>query len=116
MSLQTITNETAAREDFHPFIAKEIWPETDLPRLADIAKACEGSFEIYRLRNDREDYVRTLREWLDRLHEHRDEAIQVAGKDVVQRFEHWFKLSLIGFHRGTMGLLRITLRRINDPA
>lgn len=116
MSLQTITNETASREDFHPFIAKEIWPETDLPRLADIALACEHNFEIHRLRNDREDYVRTLRVWLNRLQECRDEAIQVAGEDIVRRFEHWFKLSIIGFHRGTMGLMRITLRRIDDPA
>jgi cyclopropane-fatty-acyl-phospholipid synthase len=116
MSLQTITNETASREDFNPFIAKEIWPETDLPRLADITLACEGKFEIHRLRNDREDYVRTLRVWLDRLQGCRNEAIQVAGEDVVRRFEHWFKLSIIGFHMGTMGLMRITLRRINDPA
>jgi cyclopropane-fatty-acyl-phospholipid synthase len=116
MSLQTITNETAAREDFHPFIAKEIWPETDLPRLADIATACEGNFEIHRIRNDREDYVRTLRAWLDRLQECREEAVRVAGEDTVQRFERWFKLSIIGFHRGTMGLLRLTLRRINNPA
>lgn len=116
MSLQTITNETASREDFHPFIAKEIWPETDLPRLADIALGCEGSFEIHRLRNDREDYVRTLRAWLDRLQECKKEAIQAAGEDIVQRFERWFKLSIIGFHKGTMGLVRITLRRINDPA
>lgn len=116
MSLQTITNETASRQDFHPFIAKEIWPETDLPRLADIAIACEQNFEIYRLRNDREDYVRTLHAWLDRLQECRSDAIRIVGEETVRRFERWFKLSIIGFHTGSMGLMRITLRRINDAS
>jgi cyclopropane-fatty-acyl-phospholipid synthase len=116
MSLQTITNETASRKDFHPFIAKDIWPETDLPCLSDIAVACRGKFEIHCLRNDREDYVRTLRSWINSIEENREAAVRLVGEDIVQRYERWFKLSIIGFYRGTMGLLRITFRRIDAPS
>ncbi|MER8766886.1 MULTISPECIES: class I SAM-dependent methyltransferase [unclassified Mesorhizobium] len=112
MSLQTIAYENSDRHDLHPFIAKEIWPETDLPRLADIVVAAERKFEIIRLRNDRADYVRTCNAWIHRLNERQDEIIGLVGADVFHRYVHWFKLSMIGFHTGTMSLLRITFQRV----
>jgi cyclopropane-fatty-acyl-phospholipid synthase len=73
-SLQTIAYENSTRGDLHPFIARHVWPETDLPRLADIARACERQFEVVRLRNDRADYVKTCREWIRRIAEKRSRS------------------------------------------
>ena len=69
LSLQTIAYGDVPRD--RPlrdrFIVDEIFPESELPRLADIARAAEMELEIERVRNDRGDYVKTLRAWFERL-------------------------------------------------
>lgn len=115
MSLQTIAYGNVRKEDMSEFIATEIFPESDLPSLADIAKASEGIFEIVELRNDRKDYERTNRLWLSRLKANRAEAVNLVGEEVVARYVKYLSLFLIGFHAGTMNLLRITMHRIDNP-
>jgi hypothetical protein len=41
------------------FVAENIFPESDLLRLGEIADASEGIFEIVSVRNDRADHKRT---------------------------------------------------------
>ncbi|MBW4687493.1 MAG: cyclopropane-fatty-acyl-phospholipid synthase family protein [Komarekiella atlantica HA4396-MV6] len=115
ISLQSISYENSRREDFSQFYANEIFPESDLPRLADIATASERLFEVVALRNDREHYARTLRAWQKGLKANRTAAVNLVGEEVVSRYEKYLKFSIIGFHVGTMGLLRVTLRRIDNP-
>ena len=115
LSLQTISYENSRREDFSQFYADEIFPESDLPRLADIATASERLFEVVALRNDRHHYARTLRAWQKNLKENRAAAVALVGENVVSRYEKYLQFSTIGFHVGTMGLLRITLQRIDKP-
>lgn len=115
ISLQSISYENSRREDFSQFYATEIFPESDLPRLADIATASERLFEVVALRNDREHYARTLRAWQKGLKANRAAAVNLVGEEVVSRYEKYLKFSIIGFHVGTMGLLRVTLRRIDNP-
>lgn len=116
LSLQTIARGNMRREDVNAFIVAEIFPESDLPSLADIAKATERLFEIVAIRNDREDYRRTCKVWLTRLRANRDQAIRLVGEEVVRRYEKYLQLSLLGFHLGTAHLLRITLHRIDSPS
>ena len=95
------------------FIAKEIFPESDFPRLSEIAEACDGLFEIKLVRNDREDYARTYREWFTRLRERRDEAVQIVGEPVVSRYERYLRTFSYSFELGAFTLLRITMKRID---
>ena len=67
MSLQTIGLGTADRGIEGQFVAENIFPESNLPRLGEIADASEGIFEIVSVRNDRADYNRTNHEFRDRL-------------------------------------------------
>jgi cyclopropane-fatty-acyl-phospholipid synthase len=115
MSLQTIAYGNCGKKDMSRFLATEIFPESDLPSLADIAKASERTFEIVALRNDREDYERTCKAWLSRLKANRAAAVNLVGEEVVSRYEKYLSFSSIGFKLGTMNLLRITLRRIDNP-
>jgi|SRR5579863_711856 len=115
ISLQSIAYENSGREDLPEFISKTIFPESDLPRLAEIAKASERLFEIVLVRNERNQYEKTIREWRQRLIQHREEAVRLVGEETVARYDKYLQLSLIGFHIGTTGLLRITLRRVTDP-
>jgi cyclopropane-fatty-acyl-phospholipid synthase len=113
--LQAITYGNAGPEDFDSFIASEIFPESDLPRLAELAEGWERRFEVVTIRNTRKDYVRTLKVWLKRLKANRAEAVALVGEEVVVRFERYLRLSSFMFSQGTCDLLQIALRRIDAP-
>jgi cyclopropane-fatty-acyl-phospholipid synthase len=116
LSLQTITYGTSNRRSFSPFFSEHVFPESDLPHLAEIVQAVDGLFEITILRNDREDYARTLRAWLQRLHSNRRETECLVGRAKVSIYEKYMKLMWLGFHSGSMNLARIGLRRIDGES
>lgn len=115
VSLQTIAYGNCRKEDMSKFISDDIFPESDLPTIADIAKASERIFEIVTLQNDREHYERTLKVWLKRLKANRKEAVELVGEEVVARYEKYLSFCIIGFHTGTIDLLRISMRRNDNP-
>jgi cyclopropane-fatty-acyl-phospholipid synthase len=116
VSLQTIACGNMLREDFSNFFATEIFPESDLPKLAEIAAASDLLFEAVNMRNDRMMYGKTSREWLRRLKNNREKAVELVGEEVVKRYEKYFHLLIVGFESyESMTLYRITFRKINKP-
>lgn len=115
MSLQTIAYGDVARGHIPSdlFIAHEVFPESDLPRLADIVQAAETLFEVERVRNDRHDYARTLRCWFNALRANRSLACIQVGDDVVERYERYLRMFTYAFQLGSLALYRVTLRRID---
>lgn len=106
MSLQSIVYGAGA---FTPGAIATVFPESDLPRLAEIVRACEGLFEVVALRSDRADYARTVREWYLRLGERRDAAIDLAGRATVERYDRFLRASERGFEAGVFNLVRVHL-------
>lgn len=116
ISLQTIAYGNLKREDFAgSFIARDIFPESEFVRLAEVAEASERLFEIVRVRNDRDDYERTCTAWLEKLRRNRTEAVEVAGVELVERYERYLELCIRGWQLGATHLLRIAMRRIDSP-
>jgi cyclopropane-fatty-acyl-phospholipid synthase len=115
MSIQTIGVGAVDRGVAGQFVAENIFPESDLPRLGEVADAAEGIFEIVSVRNDRLDYKRTNQEFRERLRKNWDAAVCLVGEETVRRFDKYFRLSAAGFHLGTTNLYRITLRRLAHP-
>jgi cyclopropane-fatty-acyl-phospholipid synthase len=115
MSLQSIGLGAVDRGVDGQFVAEHIFPESDLPRLGEIADASEGIFEIVAIRNDRADYKRTNLEFRDRLRKNRDAAVSLVGEETVRVFDKYFRISAAGFSRGTTNLYRITFRRLAHP-
>jgi cyclopropane-fatty-acyl-phospholipid synthase len=115
MSLQSIGWGTTDRGIERQFVAENIFPESDLPRLGEIADAAEGIFEIVLVRNDRADYKRTNQEFRARLRRNWDAAVSLVGEETVRRFDKYFRVSAAGFRRGTTNLYRITFRRPANP-
>jgi len=117
LSLQTIAYGDVPRD--RPlrdrFIVDEIFPESELPRLADIALAAEMLFEIELVRNDRDDYVRTLRAWFSRLRERRAEVVAASSEEIVARYERYLRTFAYSMELGAFTLLRLTMRRIDLP-
>ncbi len=121
LALQTIAYNTAdpraakgAAE--HQFLLGEIFPESELPTLENLFRACDGLFELVLMRNDREDYARTCLVWCQRLMARRAEAVAVAGEAVVARYLRYLKMSAVLFHYARISLLRLTLRRLEPLA
>lgn len=110
LSLQTISYENSDRHQFSDFFANEIFPESDLPRVADIFQAATGLFEVVELRNDRHHYARTLRLWLQGLRRNKAQAIELVGEDKYRTYEKYLSLMVVAFHTGTMNLSRLSLR------
>lgn len=109
MSLQTIAY---GRGDFVRGAISEIFPESDLPRLPEITQALEGVFELVELRNDREDYARTCRAWVERLAACYDHAQKIAGAGIARHFRAYLSAAARGFDLGVFVLYRFALRRL----
>lgn len=114
LSLQTIAYGNMRRDQASAFMQQEIFPDADLPTLAEITAAAEGLFEIATLTDDRLDYAWTCERWARRLREHRAEAVELVGAQTVARYERYLKLSALGFRMGKLGLLRIVARPYPD--
>jgi cyclopropane-fatty-acyl-phospholipid synthase len=109
MSLQT---STYGEGQFTHGAISSIFPESDLPRLNEILQAIAGQFELVSLRNDRSDYSRTCRAWLDRLRSKRALAVELVGEQTVAHYESFLAASSRGLDAGVFNLLRMQLRRI----
>jgi cyclopropane-fatty-acyl-phospholipid synthase len=111
LSLQTIAypappSETVRRQS--AFIAQRIFPESDLPLIWEPAAAAEGIFELCALRNDREDYFRTLRHWERNLVAKHDAAVALVGEAEVADFRRYLRESAAAFKLGVVCLLRMS--------
>lgn len=109
LSLQTIAYANMSRAGASSFMQQEIFPDADLPTLAEVTAAAEGLFEVRSMHNARLDYAWTCEQWARRLRAHREEAIALVGSAVVARYERYLKLSALGFRMGKIGLLRLVL-------
>jgi len=90
----------------------EYFPESDLPRPYEIFKACDGLFEVTDFRNDREDYIRTLKAWHRNLRAQRDAAVAEVGEAKVEFYKRYLGASAMMFAARNTVLLRLKMTRI----
>lgn len=114
LSLQTIAYANMSRDDASRFMQEEIFPDADLPTLAEITAAAEGLFEVRSLHNARLDYAWTCEQWAARLRARREEAAALVGPEIVARYQRYLKLSAFGFRMGKICLLRLVLSPFTD--
>jgi cyclopropane-fatty-acyl-phospholipid synthase len=104
MSRQTVRDMT--------FVIDNIFPESELPWLAEILEASQGVFELSYARNDPEHYALTCRRWHDNLSRRRDRAELKVGSAVVDDYLRYLRSSASAFANGHLGLLRASLERV----
>jgi cyclopropane-fatty-acyl-phospholipid synthase len=112
LSLQTIAYLNMRREDASAFMNTEIFPNSDLPYLEEIAAAAAGILEILQVRNDRLDYAQTCNQWARRLKANRAAALEAADQATVAKFEKYLLEGSVGFFQGKLSLLRITEKKL----
>jgi cyclopropane-fatty-acyl-phospholipid synthase len=115
VSLQLIPYGNATPEEFDAFISQDIFPESNFPRLSEVVTAFEYLFEVHVIRNRRQDYVTTLKEWRHRLSQRRAAAVALVGDDTVKRYDRYFRISEFTLDKGNCDLLQLSLRKINHP-
>ena len=111
LSLQTIAYLNMRREDASTFMNTEIFPDSDLPYLEEIAAASAGTLEILAVRNDRLDYAHTCNHWARRLKANRAAALEASDEATVAKFEKYLLEGSVGFFQGKLSLLRITEKK-----
>lgn len=89
-----------------------VFPESDMPRLHELAAGFDGLFEPESIVNHRVHYPPTLRCWLENLTRHRDEAVEVAGEDLVGAYERYLRAGIKGHDSGVFLLLRYVLKKL----
>jgi cyclopropane-fatty-acyl-phospholipid synthase len=113
LSLQTVSYDNMATESINRFIADEIFPESDLPRLSEIIDAADGLFSIVTLRNDAPHYEETSRQWLRRLNSNRDLATELVREPRYKQYVQFLTLVTMAFHTRNVSLLRILWKRLD---
>jgi cyclopropane-fatty-acyl-phospholipid synthase len=111
MSLQTMGYGGIGR--FKVSALTSIFPESDLPRLAEIVEAIEGKFEVVRMRNDPDHYAQTGVIWLDSIRRHREELVSLVGEERTLDYERFLSSGIKGYNAGVFNLFRMTLRRVD---
>ncbi len=117
LSLQTIAYDGAAGAEgpLGGFVVNDIFPGGTLPRLSEIATACDPYFSVEFVRSSPDDYARTLRSWSARLLRARAEAERVVGAETVHRYRLYLRACEVTFLRRAATLYRIGLLRRDEP-
>jgi len=111
LSLQTMAYGGIGR--FRAGALATIFPESDLPRLAELVEAMERQFEIVRMRNDPAHYSRTVRVWLDSMRRSWQEVVELVGEERTREYERFLCGGIKGYDLGVFNLYRMTLRRVD---
>lgn len=93
-------------------ITRYIFPGGELDHIGRTVTNIERlGFEVHDVEGLREHYRETLIRWHDRLWENRDEAVRIAGEEVVRLWLLYFALFVIGFDRGVVNLFQTLASR-----
>jgi len=93
------------------FVVRHVFPESELPWTSEVLEASERRFEPITMRNDPEDYVLTLRAWLNGLRGSRIRAQEILGGQAVADYEHYLGAAVTAYERRHLGLLRVAFER-----
>ena len=94
------------------FIQEYVFPDSDLPRIAQVLVAAEASgFEVRDVENLREHYMLTLRHWVRRLEGAREAALNHVDEPTYRIWRLYMAGSAHGFDRGRLAVYQTLLSK-----
>ena len=91
-----------------PFSERYVFPDAAPLHLSRTQGALErAGFETLGVEGFREDYVRTLTEWLRRLEDNRAEALRLAGPERMRVWEVYLRAARRGFQTGFTSIYQV---------
>ena len=87
------------------FMNRYVFPDGELVPVSEANLIAERSgFEVRDVENLREHYALTLRQWVNRLEEHRKEAIQASDEITYRTWRVYMAASAYGFESGKINI------------
>jgi cyclopropane-fatty-acyl-phospholipid synthase len=94
------------------FINKYVFPDGELPELAEVIAAAEGSgFEARDVESLREHYAMTLRYWVANLESERVAAVESVGEETYRIWRLYMAASAYGFASGRLAIDQVLLAK-----
>jgi cyclopropane-fatty-acyl-phospholipid synthase len=94
------------------FINKYVFPDGELPELAEVVAAAEGAgFEARDAESLREHYAITLRHWVRRLEDERVAAVASVGEEIYRIWRLYMAASAYGFASGRLAVDQVLLAK-----
>lgn len=96
------------------FINKYVFPDGELPQLAEVIACAEGSgFETRDVESLREHYAITLRHWVSNLEQRRLAAVASVGEEIYRIWRLYMAASAFGFASGRLAVDQVLLAKPN---
>lgn len=98
------------------FINRFVFPDGELPPLADVVRALQGAgLEPRDVESLREHYPLTLRRWIARLEDRLPQALAEIGAERVRIWRLYLTASVLGFEDGDIGVNQVLVARSGAP-
>ncbi|MBY6365527.1 cyclopropane mycolic acid synthase family methyltransferase [Rhodococcoides corynebacterioides] len=97
---------------FMRFIIREIFPGGELERPKTIQERAQSvGFSVDRVHSLQQHYARTLEIWTENLEARKDEALEIGGQEVYDRYMKYLSGCAKQFRRGTIDVMQFTLSK-----
>ncbi|GAC1326367.1 MAG: class I SAM-dependent methyltransferase [Chloroflexota bacterium] len=94
------------------FVQKYVFPDGDVLTPGEIViEAEKAGFEARDVENLREHYALTLRHWVHRLEERRDDAVRLVGEETYRVWRLYMSAYAMAFATGRVGITQTLLSR-----
>ena len=101
---------SAVDEHVRPARTFYVFPDGELVPISTMLRYAEAAgFEVRDVESLREHYALTLRHWVRRLEEHREEAIRLVGDTVYRIWRLYMAGSAYGFTTGRLNVYQVLL-------
>ena len=119
-----ISRRSATKADEQSFIAKHvfgrgtfqqkyIFPDGELTPVSEVNVMAENAgFEVRDVENLREHYALTLRNWVNRLADHREKAIKVSDEVTYRTWRLYMSAPVYGFESGSINVNQTLLSKV----
>ncbi len=99
------------------FINRYVFPDGELDTVSNIQRRMEQTgFEIHDVEALRPHYAMTLRHWVSRLEQHREEALQYVGESAYRVWRLYMAACALEFESGGTGIYQILASKPNAGA
>ena len=97
---------------FMRFIIREIFPGGELERPKTIQERAQSvGFSVDRVHSLQQHYARTLETWTENLEARKEEALEIGGQEVYDRYMKYLSGCAKQFRRGTIDVMQFTLSK-----
>lgn len=94
------------------FINRYVFPDGQLETVSTVQKSMEDAgFEVHDVEGLRQHYALTLREWVSRLEQHHEEAINHVPESVYRIWRFYMAACAVQFEEGNTGIYQILVSK-----